>query len=129
MTPLQTCLVALAFVAAAPPAGAQQQRVYQWKDAQGVTHYTDTPPAQAHKRRDIDVRTGTSIEAAPAKADESEQCTNARSNLQRLQGADAVGMDTNGDGKADRNMSAEERKAQLDLNQAAVKAYCPPASK
>ena len=49
----------------------------------------------------------------------------ARANLQRLQGGQAVGIDTNGDGKADRNLTADERASQLELNQAAVKAYCP----
>ena len=71
MTPLQTCLVALAFVAAAPPAGAQQQRVYQWKDAQGVTHYTDTPPRGAHKVREIS-RANTPVAAKPAPASETQ---------------------------------------------------------
>ena len=109
---------------ASAPALAEQQRVYQWKDANGVTHYTDTPPPQTHKSRDIDDR-GTPAEAPKAKVEESRQCMDARANLQRLQGGQAVGIDTNGDGKADRNLTADERASQLELNQAAVKAYCP----
>ncbi len=103
---------------------AEQQRVYQWKDANGVTHYTDTPPPQTHKSRDIDDR-GTPAEAPKAKVEESRQCLDARANLQRLQGGQAVGIDTNGDGKADRNLTADERASQVELNHAAVKAYCP----
>ena len=103
---------------------AEQQRVYQWKDANGVTHYTDTPPPQTHKSRDIDDR-GTPAEAPKAKVEESRQCMDARANLQRLQGGQAVGIDTNGDGKADRNLTADERASQVELNHAAVKAYCP----
>lgn len=103
---------------------AEQQRVYQWKDANGVTHYTDTPPPQTHKSRDIDDR-GTPAEAPKAKVEESRQCVDARANLQRLQGGQAVGIDTNGDGKADRNLTADERASQVELNHAAVKAYCP----
>ena len=103
---------------------AEQQRVYQWKDANGVTHYTDTPPPQTHKSRDIDDR-GTPAEAPKAKVEESRQCVDARANLQRLQGGQAVGIDTDGDGKADRNLTADERASQVELNHAAVKAYCP----
>ncbi len=103
---------------------AEQQRVYQWKDANGVTHYTDTPPPQTHKSRDIDDR-GTPAEAPKAKVEESRQCLDARANLQRLQGGQAVGIDTDGDGKADRNLTADERASQVELNHAAVKAYCP----
>ena len=103
---------------------AEQQRVYQWKDANGVTHYTDTPPPQTHKSRDIDDR-GTPAEAPKAKVEESRQCLDARATLQALQVGQAVGIDTDGDGKADRNLTADERASQVELNHAAVKAYCP----
>ena len=116
--------VAIALLLVAAPGLAQQQRVYQWKDAKGVTHYTDMPPPQAHKARDIDNR-GSATAVSAVKQDENPQCLDARANLLRLQGSQTVGVDTNGDGKADRNLSPEERSAQTDLNQAAVKAYCP----
>ena len=103
------------------------QEVYQWKDANGVTHYTDLPPPQAHKTRDIDNKSGNAAEIATVKPVENEQCANSRSNLTRLQTNQAVGVDTDGDGKADREISASERSSQTELNQAAVKAYCPPA--
>ena len=115
--------IAALLLATALPSDAQQ-RVYQWKDAKGVTHYTDMPPAQAHKARDIDNR-GSATAVSAVKQDENPQCLDARANLLRLQGSQTVGVDTNGDGKADRNLSPEERSAQTDLNQAAVKAYCP----
>ena len=120
---LHPLALALALAAAASPAPAQQQRVYQWKDANGVTHYTDVAPKQPHQARDIEVKDG---QPAPktAKAPENAQCSNARANLERLQGGAAIGIDTNGDGKPDRNLTADERKAQLELNQAAVKAFC-----
>lgn len=123
--PLATTLF---LMAASTQVSAQQQRVYQWKDAHGVTHYTDTPPAQRHTSRNIDVRSGTAAVATPAAATEQPQCAAARLNLARLQGGESVGVDTNGDGKPDRNLNAEERKSQLDLNQAAVKAYCGSGS-
>ena len=120
---LHPLALALALAAAASPAPAQQQRVYQWKDANGVTHYTDVAPKQPHQARDIEVKDG---QPAPktANAPENAQCSNARANLERLQGRDEIDIDTNGDGKPDRNLTADERKAQLELNQAAVKAFC-----
>ena len=120
----RTATAALALLLIAAPGMAQQQRVYQWKDAQGVTHYTDMPPPQSHRSREIDNR-GSAAEVATAKPVENEQCANSRSNLERLQANQAVGVDTNGDGKADRNLSSDERASQIELNQAAVKAYCP----
>ena len=98
--------------------------VYQWKDANGVTHYTDLPPTQAHQRRDIDNR-GSATEIATVKPAENEQCAGSRANLQKLQANQTIGVDTNGDGKSDRTLSSDERASQIELNQAAIKAYCP----
>ena len=114
--------VAIALLLVAAP-GLAQQRVYQWKDAKGVTHYTDMPPAQQHRSRDIDNK-GNAPDIAAVKPVENEQCANSRINLARLQTNQAVGVDTNGDGKSDRNLSSDERASQIELNQAAVKAYC-----
>ena len=119
--------VALVLLFLAAPGLAQQQRVYQWKDASGVTHYADKPPTQTHKSRDIDNKSGNATDLAAVKTVESPQCQDARGNLKRLQGGETLGVDTDGDGKADREISASERSSQTELNQAAVKAYCPPA--
>ena len=116
--------VAIALLLVAAPGMAQQQRVYQWKDAKGVTHYTDMPPAQSHRSRDIDNK-GNAPESASVKAVENPQCAASRDNLQRLQANQVLGVDTNGDGKSDRNLSSDERASQIELNQAAIKAYCP----
>ena len=120
----RTVATALALLLAAAPTLAQQQRVYQWKDAKGVTHYTDLPPTQAHQRRDIDNR-GSATEIATVKPAENEQCAGSRANLQKLQANQTIGVDTNGDGKSDRTLSSDERASQIELNQAAIKAYCP----
>ena len=125
MTLLRPLAIALALTVAAAPALAQQQRVYQWKDANGVTHYADMPPTQTHKSRDIDNKSGNAAEVATLKTAESPQCLDARANLKRLQGGETLGIDTNGDGKSDRELSAQERSSQTELNLAAVKAYCP----
>ena len=121
----RTIAAALALLLAAAPTLAQQQRVYQWKDANGVTHYADMPPTQTHKSRDIDNKSGNAAEVATLKTAESPQCLDARANLKRLQGGETLGIDTNGDGKSDRELSAQERSSQTELNLAAVKAYCP----
>ena len=118
--------VAIALLLVAAPGLAQQQRVYQWKDAKGVTHYTDMPPAQSHSSRDINNR-GSAPDLATVKAVENPQCAASRDNLQRLQANQALGVDTNGDGKSDRNLSSDERASQIELNQAAVKAFCMQA--
>ena len=120
----RTVATALALLLAAAPTLAQQQRVYQWKDANGVTHYTDLPPTQAHQRRDIDNH-GSATEIATVKPAENEQCAGSRANLQKLQANQTIGVDTNGDGKSDRTLSSDERASQIELNQAAIKAYCP----
>ena len=124
MHTLRTATVALALLLVAAPGLAQQQRVYQWKDAQGVTHFADSPPAQSHRSRDIDNR-GSAAEIATVKPVENPQCASSRDNLQRLQANQLLGVDTDGDGKSDRNLSSDERASQIELNQAAIKAYCP----
>ena len=116
--------LALATVLAALPVSAQQQTVYEWKDAKGVTHYTDMPPSNAHKVREIRNRSSVATEAKPTQESNNPQCLDARANLLRLQGGQAIGIDTNNDGKADRNLTDQERTSQTTLNEAAVKAYC-----
>ena len=106
-------------------------KVYQWKDAKGVTHYSDSPPPnQQVKDRRIDNR-GEPVpqDVAAGKAVESPQCITARLNLSLLAGKGAVQEDTDGDGdgKPDRAMTDQERANQTELNSAAVKAYCAPA--
>lgn len=127
MHAIRPVAIALALLLVAAPSLAQQQRVYQWKDAKGVTHYTDLPPTQAHRSRDIDNR-GSATEIATIKPVENEQCANSRSNLERLKANETVGVDTDGDGKSDRNLSSDERASQIELNQAAIKAYCPASA-
>lgn len=126
MTLFRSFALVLGVALVAAPALAQQ-RVYQWTDAGGVTHYSDTRPNEQFTTRNVNTPAGTPAAATAAAPEESAQCKSVRSNLARLQGGEAVGIDSNGDGTPDRNLDASERKAQIELNQAAVKAYCPPA--
>lgn len=113
-----------AVVLVALPANAGE--IYQWKDAQGVTHYSDSPPPnREYKNRTITnsgaATVATAQKVAPA---ENEQCTTARNNLKQLQGEAPVGIDADKDGKPDTVMNPEQRASQTELAQAALKVHC-----
>ncbi|MGH8030793.1 MAG: DUF4124 domain-containing protein [Luteimonas sp.] len=101
--------------------------VYQWKDASGVTHYSQTPPPKgAYQLRAIGDRRGTEPAAQAATASkESPQCATARNNIEVLQGTGAVQQDSDDDGKPDKTLGPEERASQLELARATLKATCP----
>lgn len=103
-------------------------KIYQWKDAKGVTHYADSPPPdQQVKDRRIDNRGAPVVESTTVgKSVENPQCTSARLNLQILAGGTGVQQDTDGDGKPDKTLNDEDRANQRGLAEAAVKAYCTP---
>ncbi|MEG2804447.1 DUF4124 domain-containing protein [Stenotrophomonas sp.] len=121
--PSLCCLLLLA------SASASAGTVYKWKDAKGVTQYSEkAPTGQKYESRQVEARDpvarATPAAAAPA---ESADCTTARNNLTLLNGQGAVMQDTNGDGKADTALSTEQRTAQKDLANAAIKVHCAPA--
>jgi hypothetical protein len=109
---------------------AQSGGIYQWKDAQGVTHYSDAPPPKGqYAARDIHHRDS----AAPATtaADKpttaaSANCTLARTNLERLQAGGDIGLDADGDGQPDAALSAEEHERQKRLAAINIKTFCTP---
>ena len=105
-------------------------KIYQWKDAKGVTHYSDSPPPEGKAQdRQIDNRGEPAPTATVAgKSVENPMCTNAKRNLQILSGKAAVQQDTDGDGKPDKALTEDDRGSQRNLAEAAVKAYCTPAT-
>lgn len=114
---LTTCLPALA------------GEVYQWKDANGVTHYSDSPPAgQAFKNRNINTSdpqvASQDGDAVPVV---NAQCASARANLNQLEGGGPVGIDEDGDGKADGTLDEAQRAAQKQLAEAAIQVHCQSA--
>ncbi|WP_242109728.1 DUF4124 domain-containing protein [Luteimonas aquatica] len=127
-------LPALALISLAVPA----QEVYQWKDARGVTHYSETPPPngqyqqQKVARDDVSPPAKTATAAAAPKpaadqgkpAGENAQCVAARKNLEILESKGDVVRDTDGDGKPDKTLSADERSNQMELARATLKANC-----
>ena len=113
-------------LAVALPAASGE--IYQWKDAKGVTHYSDSPPPnQAHKSRAINQKGAHAVSATAKPVVANADCTNARSNLKILQGNTEVGIDENKDGKPERNLTAQERVNRIRLAEAGVKTYCEVA--
>jgi hypothetical protein len=102
---------------------AAQEHVYKWKDANGVTQYSSTPPSGvAYTSREI-----RHEDPAPAAAEapaEDAGCSTARANLELLESDAKVAVDSDGDGKPDRNIDEQERAAQRELAQAAIKVRC-----
>lgn len=121
--PSLCCLLLL--VSASATAGT----VYKWKDANGVTQYSEKAPSgQTYESRKVEGRDPVARTPPAAKAPaESSECSTARDNLTLLNGKGAVMQDTNGDGKADTALTDEQRGAQKNLAEAAIKAYCKPA--
>jgi len=124
--------VGIALCLAAAAVSAQSKAAYQWKDANGVTQYSSTPPPQGdYKVRAVNTQ-GASLAAAakPAQAAEDPQCATARANLKLLGGKAEVKLDSDGDGKPDKTLSAEDRANQTALAEATLKASCAaPAAK
>ena len=126
-SPSRHAWLAAALLALALPAAAGE--VYQWKDANGVTHYSDSPPPNQGnvKGRQIQHKTGAPS-LAQTKPSESAECTTARNNLKQLQSNAPIGLDTDKDGKADAAFTPEQRAAQVKLAEASIGAYCKPAA-
>jgi hypothetical protein len=128
---LLSCLSVLA-LCLATASTVQAQQVYQWKDKNGVTHYSDSPPPnQTTQNRRINQYGAAAAEAPqPAgKPVENAQCTIARANLQMLAATKGpIQQDTDGDGKPDTTLDDTGRENQRNLADAAVKAYCTPTA-
>jgi len=100
-------------------------KVYQWKDAKGVTHYSDAPPkGQPNvKNRELSDSPATPT-ADAAKPAEAPNCVTARKNLAQLKSERPVGLDADGDGKLDKEMTADERSQQVQQTEKMLKTYC-----
>lgn len=112
----------------------QDVGVYQWKDARGITHYGDAPPARGtfrtralHAQDPVAPATPPSP-AAPAKATPADNCAIARANLERLKTIGPIGLDADGDGKPDAVMDAAQRGSQAALAERNITTFCAPAA-
>ena len=104
--------------------------VYQWKDAKGVTHYSDAPPPKGqYQARDV---THRDVEAAAASKDAApvtdKNCALAKTNLDRLKTGGDMGLDANRDGRPDAPFSDAERARQTQMAEAKIKIYCAPTA-
>ncbi len=129
MRSLRTAIVfalPCALLLASAPLAAQQ--VYKWKDANGVTQYTSTPPPEGsdYETRDIKVRQPPAAQAGAEEPAEDPGCAIARGNLALLNGMTTLGPDEDGDGRPDRTYTEAERADQVTLAQAAIKVRCTP---
>ena len=128
-------------------ASAVAQTVYKWTDASGVTHYSEQPPPQAVKAKQLQLKGATPApapaESAPptppaqsaataldaAKSDFRKQaCTTANSNLKLLSGSSMV-LDTgttatSADVEGARILSPEQREAAKSEAQQQIQQYC-----
>ena len=128
--------------------GATAGDVYQWKDAKGITHYSNTPPANGtYKTRIVHTddtpapapaTTAATASAAPAPTPapapaaeanpgEDPGCAIARKDVELLQAKAPVLMDSDGDGKPDKILSDEDRAKHLQVAQSALKGRCAQA--
>ena len=127
-------VVLLALLAATAASPLVAGEVYSWKDARGVTHYSQTPPPAGTRfevrgiRNDAPAATPAPVAApaaattATASATDTSQCDVARANIAALQGDTPV-QQLGADGTP-RELDADGRRSQLELAQAAVRAYC-----
>ncbi|HHW4678699.1 MAG TPA: DUF4124 domain-containing protein [Xylella sp.] len=111
----------LLFVSISVSAGT----LYKWKDSNGVSHYSGTPPQSVQPFETVHVghRGDTAATSEPIPV-ESAACINARKNLELLSGSGKLMLDSNGDGKSDTPLDDAQRAAQKTLAEVAIKANC-----
>ena len=118
-------------IALATPAFAQDP-VYTWVDAQGVRHYSQTPP-DGVRYETLNVRdraVGTEATEAPERTDASPTaaqdrvaCDRARLSLEQLDSQVPLEMDKDGDGTME-PIDDAQRTQQRRLAEQAVRAFC-----
>jgi hypothetical protein len=104
--------------------------VYQWKDAKGVTHYSDAPPPKGqYQARDVrhrdDEAPAASTDAAPVT---DKNCALAKTNLDRLKTGGDIGLDANGDGQPDAPLSDFQRTKLTELAETNIRTFCKQAT-
>ncbi len=125
MRPLILAICLLAVTASA--AQAQSHGVYKWRDANGITHYSDLPPSSG-TYGSVEANAAARV-AAPKQAELVDpRCATARLNIERLKSGNAnIGLDADGDGKPDAPLPAAQRAEQLRLAEASASNFCAPA--
>lgn len=121
---MRLAIVCAVLFLVAATAGASE--IYQWTDARGVTHYSEAPPpagTEYQVRRITDTGTGLRArEPASTPVEANPQCTAAQANIEVLQGEGPVYQEDDAGERV--ALSDDDRSRQLELAQAAVRAYC-----
>lgn len=141
-------LICLLVLFLAPALACAEQHIYQWTDANGITHYSDSPPPRGVKYKNLQatmdsvgaasasssaktVAAATPTEPAAATKPENIQdtpdnrkklCTNLSSNMKLLQGSAPLIID-GAEGKQ-QALSKDGRAKQLATAQAQYNQYC-----
>ncbi|MDO5610681.1 MAG: DUF4124 domain-containing protein [Pseudomonadota bacterium] len=116
-------LLMIAGTALVQSSNAAAQQVYQWKDAQGRTHYSSTPPKSGNYQvRGVGAQPSAQPSAPTESKAESAQCKQARANLGVLRAGGPVQMN-DGDGTP-RMLSDEQRAAQIKLAETVLETNC-----
>ncbi len=121
-------ILALAAAGLLAASAVQGGEVYQWKDANGVTHYSQTPPPKGSYQQRVlsGDRAGSAQPVAAQSATvpaENANCATARANVAALSSGRPV-HEAGEDGQPGRALNDAERASQLELANAAVKTYC-----
>ena len=128
MTRFLTAAISLMVIACMSSGTAlAQQKVYQWKDAKGRTHYSSAPPASGtFTVRGVKAGPATPPPATTASATKPEaaQCKQAKGNLEILRGNANVRIDSDGDGQPDRLLNPDEHAAQVKLAESIIGVSC-----
>lgn len=106
--------VLLACLALSPALAAAQSRVYQWTDANGVRHYSQTPPPKGSAaERDIRTAEGKAAVAEKPKeaTPEDRACQQATANLALLETDSPVVVEGKNGDAAPAALTAEQRSA------------------
>ena len=149
---MKTAYLLVGLVAAVTCLGAHAaDKFYKWKDANGIVHFTDTPPPQGTEFESVAVKGAAAItqsnSADAARKDEAAasdaaaadasgdkktaandvgkaRCEQAQQRLTILEGQGDVSVEENG--KAVR-LNKDRRAAEINVAKAQVQAYCSPA--
>jgi len=123
LLPVSAFAVLLLLSAAA--SADDDKKLYRWKDADGVVHYTDTPPPDD---RTFETRDVTRDPPQPPAVVEPpppplSRCDQARRNLAVFESNQNVSMDLDGDGTAE-PLDAEARERERTKTQELVAENC-----
>jgi hypothetical protein len=119
----RSVLVSALCLGLAAAASVSAGDVYKWKDANGVTHYSQTPPPKGSSQYRMFIHANREKAKTP-ESPVATQCATARSNVTLLESGKPLRRDTDGDGKPDADLDSKDRAQQLELARMVLRANC-----